>query len=181
VHACPNISLYAETTEFTVARPHLWSRKPEVHFMTMPDLNTRLEEPPQRRTPANASPQQILVWRQPKLFWFAFIIAFGLGLPGFMLYRLEVPIGFGLALPAACVATFIGLLLIEIKPDPIENDDVILFTFLKCGGWLIAGLSLMLGPFFPIGIIVGLVFGLPWAIWVSVLTTTFAMTWRKPN
>jgi hypothetical protein len=160
--------------------------------MTMPDLDTPLQENllqenllPENLLLENASTstqhRQILVWREPKLFWLAFIIAFGLGLPGFMLYRLEVPLGFGLALPAACVATFIGLVLIETKRDPIENDDVILSTFLKCGGWLIAGLSLMLGPFFPIGLIVGLVFGLPWAIWVSILTTSFAMTWRKPN
>jgi hypothetical protein len=151
--------------------------------MTNLDRDSILQEAPLSNAPLDETPvlqpptERILVWRKPIPLWIGINIMFGLALPGYIFYKMQDPIGLNLALPAACVATFLGLLTIARRAAPLKSHDEVFFVFLKYAGVVIAALSLLLWPVFLIGIVVGLIYGVPWAIWVSLITAYHCMIW----
>lgn len=149
--------------------------------MTLP---TPYALPPETVQPQRLS-SPILVWHQPKLLYLTMVIVLGLAVPGLILHITDNQLGTYIALPVACVATFIGLVWIESRSDPVKSRGIIVFIFLSVGGCLVLAIGLLfllIEPHLSVFVFLyGLLYGLPWAIWVSITTANYMMTWRKPT
>jgi hypothetical protein len=120
---------------------------------------------------------QSRAWREPKWAWVALVLALGLGPTGYFVYHFLEVISY-FAIPAAAVATYMGLSRVHSQPlKPDRNEIITVFVIMGLKTAFIV--SCLTGPFFFVALVVALCIALPWSFWVGMLVADVAMELKR--